>query len=312
MTHHVKLLIIGSGPAGYTAAIYGVRAGLDPVLFSGSQIGGQLTLTGEIENFPGFPEATTGEELMLKMRSQCKELGVKIVHDEITKADLSKRPFTCSTGSNETYQADSIIIATGASPKLLNIPDESKYLGFGVSTCATCDGFFYRNKEVAVVGGGNTAAMEALHLSKFCKKVYIIHRRDKLRADKTMQKRIFETENIEVIWDSAPLSLTGTDNPPSLNGVTVRNLKTDTNKTLDVDGLFISIGSNPKTKMFEGQLDLDPNGYIKTQHDSCKTNIKGIFAAGDVQNPRFKQAILAAGSGCLAALEAEEFLESFE
>ncbi|MDR1026674.1 MAG: thioredoxin-disulfide reductase [Lactobacillus sp.] len=308
MTIQTKVLIIGSGPAGYTAAIYTSRAGLEPVLFSGPQIGGQLTLTNEIENFPGFPDPITGEELMFRMREQCQKLGVNIIHDEIVSIDFKKRPFTCKTSSKEEVKADSIIISTGATAKLLNLNNEIKYLGHGISTCATCDGFFYKGKDVAVVGGGNTAAMEAMHLSKFCKTVYMIHRRDKLKADKVMQKRLLSTKNISMVWNSTPVSISGTDNPPSLTTVTLRNLKTNEDTDLKVDGLFISIGSNPETKLFKNQLDLDESGYIITKPQSCKTSIDGVFAAGDVQNPLHKQAILAAGSGCLAALEAEEFL----
>lgn len=310
--HNVRLIIIGSGPAGYTAAIYAQRAGLEPILFSGPQIGGQLTMTGDVENFPGFPDPINGDDLMFRMRSQCENLGVKIVHDEITEVNFSKSPYVCKTSSKEQFHCNAVIIATGATARLLNVADEIKYLGFGVSTCATCDGFFYREKNVAVVGGGNTAAMEALHLSKFCKKVYMIHRRDKLRADKTMQNRVADTPNIEMIWDSIVVGLGGTDNPPSLTTITLRNLKTNQDQQVSVDGLFISVGSDPKTKVFEGAVKMDSKGYILTEPNSCKTNVPGIFAAGDVQNPRFKQAILAAGSGCLAALEAEEFLEGFD
>ena len=306
--YKTKVLIIGSGPAGYTAGIYAARAGLNPVLVSGSQIGGQLTITTEIENFPGFPEPIGGLDLMLRMREQAQNVGVTIVDDLITEVDFSKAPYHCNSAGSNLFCGDTVIIATGASARWLGLDSEKKFLGFGVSGCATCDGFFYRNKDVAVVGGGNTAADEALYLTNFAKSVTLIHRRDSLRADKVMQQRLADNQKIKIEWDSVVDEVVGTENPLSVNGVILKNVKTDSKKELKVDGLFIAIGHHPNTDLFKGLLELDDDGYIKTRNGSCETNISGIFAAGDVQNPNYRQAVVAAGSGCIAALEAEKYL----
>lgn len=306
--YKTKVLIIGSGPAGYTAGIYAARAGLNPVLVSGSQIGGQLTITTEIENFPGFPEPIGGLDLMLRMREQAQNVGVTIVDDLITEVDFSKAPYHCNSANSNLFCGDTVIIATGASARWLGLDSEKKFLGFGVSGCATCDGFFYRNKDVAVVGGGNTAADEALYLTNFAKSVTLIHRRDSLRADKVMQQRLADNQKIKIEWDSVVDEVVGTENPLSVNGVILKNVKTDSKKELKVDGLFIAIGHHPNTDLFKGLLELDDDGYIRTRNGSCETNISGIFAAGDVQNPNYRQAVVAAGSGCIAALEAEKYL----
>lgn len=306
--YKTKVLIIGSGPAGYTAGIYAARAGLNPVLVSGSQIGGQLTITTEIENFPGFPEPIGGLDLMQRMREQAQNVGVTIVDDLITEVDFSKAPYHCNSAGSNLFCGDTVIIATGASARWLGLDSEKKFLGFGVSGCATCDGFFYRNKDVAVVGGGNTAADEALYLTNFAKSVTLIHRRDSLRADKVMQQRLADNQKIKIEWDSVVDEVVGTENPLSVNGVILKNVKTDSKKELKVDGLFIAIGHHPNTDLFKGLLELDDDGYIKTRNGSCETNISGIFAAGDVQNPNYRQAVVAAGSGCIAALEAEKYL----
>ncbi len=306
--YKTKVLIIGSGPAGYTAGIYAARAGLNPVLVSGSQIGGQLTITTEIENFPGFPEPIGGLDLMQRMREQAQNVGVTIVDDLITEVDFSKAPYHCNSAGSNLFCGDTVIIATGASARWLGLDSEKKFLGFGVSGCATCDGFFYRNKDVAVVGGGNTAADEALYLTNFAKSVTLIHRRDSLRADKVMQQRLADNQKIKIEWDSVVDEVVGTENPLSVNSVILKNVKTDNKKELKVDGLFIAIGHHPNTDLFKGLLELDDDGYIKTRNGSCETNISGIFAAGDVQNPNYRQAVVAAGSGCIAALEAEKYL----
>lgn len=306
--YKTKVLIIGSGPAGYTAGIYAARAGLNPVLVSGNQIGGQLTITTEIENFPGFPEPIGGQELMQRMKEQAQNVGVTIIDDIISEVDFSKAPYHCNSAANNLYCGDTVIIATGASARWLDLESEKKFLGFGVSGCATCDGFFYRGKDVAVVGGGNTAAEEALYLTTFAKSVTLIHRRDSLRADKLMQQRLQNNKKINIEWDSVVEEVVGTENPLSVNGVIIKNVKTDRTTKLNVDGLFIAIGHHPNTELFKGLLELDNDGYIVTKHDSCETSIPGIFAAGDVQNANFRQAVVAAGTGCMAALEAEKYL----
>ncbi len=306
--YKTKVLIIGSGPAGYTAGIYAARAGLNPVLVSGNQIGGQLTITTEIENFPGFPEPIGGQELMQRMKEQAQNVGVTIIDDIISEVDFSKAPYHCNSAANNLYCGDTVIIATGASARWLGLESEKKFLGFGVSGCATCDGFFYRGKDVAVVGGGNTAAEEALYLTTFAKSVTLIHRRDSLRADKLMQQRLKNNKKINIEWDSVVEEVVGTENPLSVNGVIIKNVKTDRTTKLNVDGLFIAIGHHPNTELFKGLLELDNDGYIVTKHDSCETSIPGIFAAGDVQNANFRQAVVAAGTGCMAALEAEKYL----
>ena len=302
------VLIIGSGPAGYTAGIYAARAGLKPLLVSGEQIGGQLTITTDVENFPGFPSPIAGSELMHNMRVQAHNVGVQIVDDKIIEVDFSRQPFECNSENHNMFCGNSVIIATGASARWLGLPSEEKFRGFGVSGCATCDGFFYRNRDVAVVGGGNTAVEEALYLTNFASSVTLIHRRDALRADKTMQKRLLENPKITVEWDSVVEDIIGTDNPLSVTGVKIKNVKNDKSKIIKVEGLFIAIGHHPNTEIFKGQIELDKDGYIITSPNSCKTNIPGIFAAGDVKDPFFRQAVTAAGSGCIAALEAERWL----
>lgn len=303
-----KVLIIGSGPAGYTAGIYAARAGLKPILVSGLQPGGQLTITTEVENFPGFPEPIHGTDLMQRMRSQAENVGVTIIDDNIIEVDFSSRPFVCNSENYHVYTGETLIIATGASAKWLGLESEEKFRGYGISGCATCDGFFYRNRNVAVVGGGNTAAEEALYLSNFAKSVTLIHRRDSLRADQTMQKRILENPKINIEWDTVIEEILGTENPKSVTGLRLKNVKNDSTFELAVDGLFIAVGHHPNTELFKKYLQLDNNGYIVTLPGSSKTNIEGVFAAGDVKDPQFRQAVIAAGSGCIAALEAEKFL----
>ena len=306
--YRTPVLIIGSGPAGYTAGIYAARAGLKPIVVSGEQIGGQLTITTDVENFPGFPTPVAGTELMHNMRVQAHNVGVQIIDDKIIEVDFSRRPFECNSENHNLFCGDTVIIATGASARWLGLPSEEKFRGFGVSGCATCDGFFYRGRDVAVVGGGNTAVEEALYLTNFANSVTLIHRRDSLRADKTMQNRLLNNPKITVEWDSVVEEIVGTDNPLTVTGVMIKNVKSDQTKLLKVDGIFIAIGHHPNTEIFKEQLELDDGGYIKTQPDSCRTNIEGIFAAGDVKDPKFRQAVIAAGSGCVAALEADRWL----
>ncbi len=306
--YKTSVLIIGSGPAGYTAGIYAARAGLKPILVSGEQIGGQLTITTDVENFPGFPTPIAGSELMHNMRVQAHNVGVQIIDDKIIEVDFNRHPFECNSENHNVFCGESIIIATGASARWLGLPGEEKYRGFGVSACATCDGFFYRGRDVAVVGGGNTAVEEAIYLTNFAKSVTLIHRRNELRADKTMQQRLLSNPKIKVEWDSVVEEIIGTETPLSMTGIKIKNVKTDKSKTLDVEGLFIAIGHHPNTEIFQQHLELDSDGYIKTKPDSSKTSIEGIFAAGDVKDPQFRQAVIAAGSGCVAALEAERWL----
>ena len=303
-----KLIVIGSGPAGYTAAIYAARAGLNPILVAGNQIGGQLTMTSTIENFPGFSNPITGNELMENMRQQAINTGVTIIEDKITEVDFVNRPFVLSSEKGNFFTAQSIIIATGSSAKWLELESEKKYIGFGVSACATCDAFFYKNKTVAVVGGGNSAAEEALYLTNFASKVILIHRRDTLRADNIMQKRLQENHKINILWNSVIKEIKGDENPKSVNMITVKNVKTDEEQHINIDGVFIAIGHKPNTDIFKEYLNLDETGYIKTYPDSTQTNIAGVFAAGDVKDPRFRQAITAAGSGAMAAMEATKYL----
>ncbi len=306
--YKTKVLIIGSGPAGYTAGIYAARAGLKPILVSGQQIGGQLTMTNDIENFPGFETPVSGLELMERMRNQALNVGVQIIDDMITEVDFKHKPFECNSENNNLYCGESVIIATGASARWLGLESETKFRGFGVSACATCDGFFYRNRDVAVIGGGNTAVDEAIYLSSFAHSVTLIHRRDSLRADQKLQERLQENPKIHVEWNSVVEEVIGTENPLSVNGLKIKNVKSDKSKIIKVDGIFIAIGHHPNTELFKNQLELDNDGYIITKAGSCQTNIDGIFAAGDVQNPKFRQAVVAAGSGCIAALEAERYL----
>jgi thioredoxin reductase (NADPH) len=305
---HAKVVILGSGPAGATAAIYAARAMLEPVMIAGLQPGGQLTITTEVENYPGFAEAIQGPWLMEQMQGQAEHVGTKLIQDTIASVDLAKRPFTLIGDGGDRYIAETLIIATGASASWLGLPSESKYQGFGVSACATCDGFFYRGKNVAVVGGGNTAAEEALFLTNFADKVTLIHRRPTLRADKTNQMRLAANPKIEILYDSVVDEVLGTDNPRGVTGIKVRNISRDTEHTLAVDGLFVAIGHKPATDMFRTQIEMDDDGYIKTAPDSTRTNVPGVFAAGDVKDKVFRQAVTAAGMGCMAALEAERFL----
>jgi len=306
----VKVLIIGSGPAGYTAAIYASRAALNPVLYEGPEAGGQLTSTTLIENFPGFAEGIDANELMAAMRAQAVNLGADVRSGIITKADLSKRPFKIVVEDGSELLAETVIIATGASAKYLGLPSESKFKGMGVSACATCDGFFYRKKVVAVVGGGDTACSEAVYLSTLCNKVYMIVRRDEFRASKATQQQVFDRENIEILWNCNTLEVLGDEN--GVNGVRLYHNKEDREFEIPIDGFFLAIGHHPNVELVKEWIELDENGYIKTKCDSSITNVEGVFAAGDVQDPRYRQAITAAGSGCKAALDAEKFLISQE
>jgi len=310
----VDCLIIGSGPAGYTAAIYAARAELHPVIYQGMQPGGQLTITTEVENFPGYPDGAQGPAMMEDMKKQAERFGTEIRWGEIVDVDTSKRPFSVKTDDGTNLLAETIIVATGASAKWLGIPSEQEYNGYGVSACATCDGFFYKGKVVAVTGGGDTAAEEASYLSKLAKKVYLIHRRDELRASKAMQARILKTANIEPVWNSVVKEIVGKKEGfmKAVTGVTVENVKTGEQKTIEIDGFFVAIGHRPNSDLFKGKLDLDETGYIITAPDSTRTSVDGIFAAGDIQDHIFRQAITAAGSGCMAALEAERFLADQE
>jgi len=307
-TENVKCLIIGSGPAGYTAAIYAARADLKPVVYQGLQPGGQLTITTEVDNFPGYPEGITGPEMMEQLKKQAERFGTEARWGIVTDVDFSERPFKVKADDGKNILADTVIIATGASAKWLGIESEKKYNGQGVSACATCDGFFYRGKDVAIVGGGDTAAEEATYLAKLCNKVYMIVRRDELRASKAMQEKVFKTPNIEVLWNHTTKEILGDFS--GVNGVLLQNVKTGEDKQLAIHGFFVAIGHSPNTAIFKGKLDLDEMDYIKTVSGSCKTSIEGVFAAGDVQDHHYRQAITAAGSGCMAAIEAERFLSS--
>ncbi len=306
--YHTKVLVLGSGAAGCTAAIYAARASLKPIMVHGMQPGGQLTITSDVENFPGFEHAVKGPWLMEQMEKQAAHVGTQIIHDTIMKVDLSKRPFTCFGDSGDTYTGDVLIIATGASARWLGLESEKKFQGFGVSACATCDGFFFRDKEVVVIGGGNSAVEEALYMTNHASKVTLIHRRDTLRAEKIGQERLFKHPKVSVIWDSAVEEFLGTEEPNNLTGVRLKNLKTGAISDYKTDGAFVAIGHSPNTQIFEGQLALDDDKYIVTTAGSTATSIKGVFAAGDVQDKIFRQAVTAAGTGCMAALEAERFL----
>ena len=305
---HSKVIILGSGPAGCTAAIYAARAMLEPTLIAGIQPGGQLTITTEVENYPGFADVIQGPWLMEQMQAQATHVGTKFVQDTVSSVDLARRPFTLTGDSGTAYTADTLIIATGASANWLGLPSEGKFQGFGVSACATCDGFFFRGKNVAVVGGGNTAAEEALFLTNFADKVTLIHRRDSLRADKTNQARVMANKKIDCLFDSEVVEVLGTENPKGVTGIKLRNTVTGTVRELAVDGLFIAIGHSPATELFKGQIEMDESGYIKTAPDSTHTSVAGVFAAGDVKDKIYRQAVTAAGMGCMAALEAERFL----
>jgi thioredoxin reductase (NADPH) len=311
-THHSKVLIIGSGAAGCTAAVYAARANLKPTMIHGMQPGGQLTITTDVENYPGFADAIQGPWLMEQMEAQAKNVGTEIINDVVVNIDFSKRPFACECDSGDIYTGDTLIITTGASARWLGLESEQKFSGFGVSACATCDGFFYREKPVMVVGGGNTAVEEALFLTNFATKVTVVHRRDEFRAEKIMQERLFRNEKIEVIWDSVLEEALGTEDPFGVTGARIRNVKTDEITDIPVDGIFIAIGHDPNTALFKGHLDMDDEGYLLTAPDSTATNIPGVFAAGDVKDKIFRQAVTAAGMGCMAALEASKFLDDTE
>jgi thioredoxin reductase (NADPH) len=311
-TLHAKVVIIGSGPAGYTAAIYAARAMLEPVLIQGVQPGGQMTITTDVENFPGFADVIQGPWLMEQMQKQAEHVGTKMVFDTVTKAELSQRPFRLQCDSGDVYLADALIIATGAQARWLDLPSEQKFKGYGVSACATCDGFFYRNKEVVVIGGGNTAVEEALFLTNFASKVTVVHRRDSFRAEKIMQDRLFKHPKIEVVWDSVLDDVIGNDNPLKVTRVRLKNIKTGTVTERNVDGVFIAIGHTPASELFAGQLDIKPSGYIVTNGYSTVTSVPGVFAAGDVTDEIYRQAVTAAGQGCMAALEAQKFLHADE
>ena len=311
-THHSKVLIIGSGAAGYTAAIYAARANLHPIVVRGLQPGGQLTITTDVENYPGFAEAVQGPWLMEQMYSQAKNVGTGMFEDTITEVDLKRRPFRAVGDSGDVYTGDNLVIATGASARWLGLESEQKYMGFGVSACATCDGFFFRDKPVAVVGGGNTAVEEAMFLTNFASHVYVVHRRDELRAEKVLQQRLFNNDKIEPLWDSVLDEVVGVDNPPGVTGIRIRNVKTDDISEVAVDGVFIAIGHDPNTSLFRGQLEMDDEGYVLTEPGTTRTSVEGVFAAGDVQDKVYRQAVTAAGTGCMSALEAESFLAERE
>lgn len=311
-TEHSKLLIIGSGPAGYTAAIYAARAMIEPTLVAGIQPGGQLTITTDVENYPGFADPVMGPWLMEQMQKQAENVGTKMVYDTIVEADLSQRPFRLKADSGTTFTADALVIATGAQARWLGLPSEQDYMGAGVSACATCDGFFYRNKEVVVVGGGNTAVEEALYLANLASKVTLVHRRDSLRAEKILQDRMFQNPKIEVIWDHQVDEILGGGNPKAVTGVRLKNTSTGELQEISTDGVFVAIGHAPSVELFKDQLALKSNGYLETAPDSTKTSIPGVFAAGDVTDDIYRQAVTAAGMGCMAALEAEKFLAEHE
>jgi thioredoxin reductase (NADPH) len=307
-----KVLIVGAGPAGFTAAIYAARANLQPIMVAGIQPGGQLMITTDVENYPGFADIIQGPWLMEQMQAQAEHVGTKVILDLVTSLDLSRRPFVAIGDSGDRYLGDSVIVATGAQARWLGIPSEDIYRGFGVSACATCDGFFFRDQEVVVVGGGNTAVEEALYLTNHASKVTLIHRRDQLRAEKILQDRLFRNPKIAVAWDSVVDEILGTPEPPTVTGVRLRNVTTGTTSDKACDGVFIAIGHTPVTELVAGQLPLDSEGYIRTRTDSTATDIPGVFAAGDVKDKIFRQAVTAAGMGCMAALEAEKFLAAQE
>ncbi len=311
---HIKCLIIGGGPAGYTAGIYASRAGLKPLLIDGMQPGGQLTISFEVENFPGYPKGSTGLAIMEDIREQTIRMGTEILAGNVTKVDFSKRPFFCEVNGDLCYKADTVIIATGATARWLGLESEHTYRGFGVSTCATCDGAFFIGKDVAVIGGGDTAIEEAIYLAQRSRKVYLIHRRDKLRACSALQNRVREIPNIEILWNYVPIEILGEQKGfvRSVTGVKLLSTQDDKETVVALDGVFISIGVDPVTELFRGQIELDENGYVKTKPGTPFTNVPGVFAAGDVQDPTYRQAITAAASGCKAGVEAERFLTLLE
>ncbi len=306
-TRHSRVMILGSGPAGYTAAIYAARAMLKPLMLQGIQPGGQLTITTDVENYPGFAKAIQGPWLMEEMKAQAEHVGTEVVMDHVSKVELGVRPFRLTCDSGYVYTCDALIICTGAQARWLGIPTEETFKGYGVSACATCDGFFYKNKEVIVVGGGNTAVEEAIFLTNFAKRVRVVHRRDSFRAEKIMQERLFKNPKVEVIWDSEIAEVTGSTDPKAVSGVKLRNVKTGQITDRAVDGVFVAIGHAPATELFKGQLEVKPSGYLITKPDSTATSIPGVFAAGDVKDDIFRQAVTAAGMGCMAALEVERW-----
>ena len=312
-TRHHKVLILGSGAAGCTAAIYAARANLRPAMLQGMQPGGQMTITTDVENFPGFADVIQGPWLMEQMEAQARNVGTEVISDLIIDIDLSRRPFACTGDSGDVYTADALIVSTGASARWLGLPSEDTFRGFGVSACATCDGFFFRDRQVLVVGGGNTAVEEALFLTNFASKVILVHRRDQLRAERIMQDRLFANPKVEILWDTVLEEIKGEEGqPPQVTGVHLKNVKTGALSERAVDGVFIAIGHDPNTGLFKGKLDMDGEGYLVTAPDSTATNVPGVFAAGDVKDKVFRQAITAAGMGCMAALEAEKFLAEAE
>ena len=306
--HHSRVIILGSGPAGYTAAVYAARASLSPTLVTGIEVGGQLSITTDVENYPGFADAIQGPWLMEQMHAQAENVGTSVINDLIIDVDFTDHPFVCKGDSGTAYTADSVIITTGAQARWLGLETEQKYQGFGVSACATCDGFFYRGKDVAVVGGGNTAVEEALYLTNHATKVTLIHRRDTLRAEKILADRLMANDQIEVRWDTVVDEVMGKEDPLGVTGLRLRNVKTEEKSTLATHGLFVAIGHDPATKLFKGKVDMDQEGYIITAPDSTRTSIPGVFAAGDVQDRIYRQAVTAAGTGCMAALEAEKYI----
>ncbi len=311
-TLHARMMIVGSGPAGYTAAIYAARAMLEPVMIAGFEPGGQLMITTDVENYPGFRDAIQGPWLMEQMKAQAEHVGAKMIADHVVSVDLSRRPFRLEGDSGAHYTCDTLVIATGAKAKWLGMPSEEKFKGYGVSACATCDGFFYRGKEVVVVGGGNSAVEEALYLSQLAAKVTVVHRRDSFRAERILQERLFRNPKIEVVWDHALDEIMGQQSPPGVTHVRLKNVRTGAVSERRIDGVFVAIGHSPASELFIGQLDIKPNGYIHTAADSTATSVPGVFAAGDVTDDVFKQAVTAAGLGCMAALEADRFLAAHE
>ena len=309
-TKHTKVLIIGSGPAGYTAAVYAARAMLNPILVYGIEPGGQMTTTTDVENYPGFAGVIQGPWLMEQMKEQAKAVGTDMIEDHISSVNLKSKPFEAIGDSGQKYTADSIIISTGAQARWLNLKSEQELRGFGVSACATCDGFFFKEKTVAVIGGGNAAVEEAMFLTKFASKVKLIHRRDALRAEKMLQSKLMANKKIEIIWDSVVEEVLGNKDPKNVTGLKIKNVKTNKVEELKIDGLFIAIGHDPATKLFKDQLEMDKEGYLITKPDSTATNVPGVFAAGDVKDKIFRQAVTAAGMGCMSALEAEKFLSA--